>query len=104
MRHATCSLRFRPVVASFALLLFISGTAEAGINIVNPKVQQIGDPFTEYDFSVYLTGGTVTPGIPFTTSFTLDNLIGIKISTNPILNIPELLSDVHISNTPYYGL
>jgi hypothetical protein len=89
---------------SLATLLIMAGTAEAGIKIVNPVVKQTGDPNTEYDFSVYLTNGTIKPGIPFTTSFTLDNLLGINIPTfasNPVLDVAELFSDVHIRNTPY---
>jgi len=103
MQPGTSAYRFPPIILSLGTLLIISGTVQAGISVSNPVVKQTGDPTTEYDFSIYLTNGTVTPGVPFKTFFTLDNLIGINIDTNPILNIPELTSDIHISNTPYLG-
>ena len=73
---------FSAITLSLATLLTISGTAEAGISLSNPKVQQTGDPHTEYSFSILLIPGSSTT-LPFGTSFTLNNLIGIDFN-NPI--------------------
>jgi len=107
MRCKISAHRFPPAVVAFAMLLIVSGTAEAGVVVAPKSVHQSGDPQIEYDFSVYLTPGTtLAPGslIPpaWPSYFTLNNLPGIDpfavvnitntngVSWLPVFGLPQI--------------
>ncbi len=97
--------RFPLLIASFAMLLIVPVTAEAGITLKPKGTQIIGDPNIEWEFSVYLDPGSTLaasylkiaqkPAYTDSFTFTVENVIGLYWPQNvkpDIVATPALAS------------